>query len=82
MQTENPFRVCFVTALKMRYVAAALLVSRGGNDLTRANIHKILESVGVDCDNDKLQLVLDQLKGKVRQHSRKSSVYNLLENPG
>jgi ribosomal protein L12E/L44/L45/RPP1/RPP2 len=50
----------------MRYVAAALLVSMAGNDLTKANIQKILESVGVECEDDKLQLVLDQLKGKVR----------------
>ena len=49
----------------MRYVAAALLVSMAGNELTRANIQRILESVGVECEDDKLQIVLDQLKGKV-----------------
>ncbi len=60
---ENPFRVW--TDLKMRYVAAALLVSMAGNELTKANIQRILESVGVECEEDKLQLVLNQLKGKV-----------------
>jgi ribosomal protein L12E/L44/L45/RPP1/RPP2 len=49
----------------MRYVAAALLVNMAGNELTRANIQRILESVGVECEDDKLQIVLDQLKGKV-----------------
>jgi ribosomal protein L12E/L44/L45/RPP1/RPP2 len=49
----------------MRYVAAALLVSMAGNELTKANIQRILESVGVECEEDKLQLVLNQLKGKV-----------------
>ncbi len=49
----------------MRYVAAALLVSMAGNELTKANIQRILESVGVECEDDKLQIVLDQLKGKV-----------------
>ncbi len=48
----------------MRYVAAAMLVSMAGNELTRANIQRILESVGVECEDDKLQIVLDQLKGK------------------
>jgi ribosomal protein L12E/L44/L45/RPP1/RPP2 len=49
----------------MRYVAAALLVNMAGNELTRANIQRILESVGVECEDEKLQIVLDQLKGKV-----------------
>jgi hypothetical protein len=49
----------------MRYVAAALLVNMAGNELTPANIQRILESVGVECEDDKLQIVLDQLKGKV-----------------
>jgi hypothetical protein len=55
----------------MRYVAAALLVNMAGNELTRANIQRILESVGVECEDDKLQIVLDQLKGKVTCHSFK-----------
>ena len=42
----------------MRYVAAYLLAALGGNDSPcKADVTKILESVGLDIDNDRLDKV-------------------------
>ena len=49
----------------MRYVAAYLLANLGGNDSPSANdIKKILESVGVNVDDEKLNKVVSELNGK------------------
>jgi len=48
----------------MRYVAAALLSSLAGDDVSADNIKKILDSVGVECENDKMSVVVAKLKGK------------------
>ena len=49
----------------MRYVAAYLLAALGGNDNPSASdIKNILGSVGIDCDDDKLDRVISELKGK------------------
>jgi len=49
----------------MRYLAAYLLVTLGGKaDPTAADIEKILSSVGIDADKNKVKLVLEKLKGK------------------
>jgi large subunit ribosomal protein LP2 len=48
----------------MRYVAAALLAALGGEDISAANIEKILSSVGVEADAASLKVVVDQLAGK------------------
>lgn len=45
------------TDLKMRYVAAALLLALAEDKITAANIEKILSSVGVESDKEKLALV-------------------------
>merc|ERR1711971_1433357 len=50
--------------LNMRYVAAALLAALGGEDISAANIEKILSSVGVEADAASLKVVVDQLAGK------------------
>ena len=43
---------------KMRYVAAYLLAALGGNDSpSKADLTKILESVGLDIDDDRLDKV-------------------------
>lgn len=56
---------CLVYFLQMRYVAAYLLASLGGNDSPSAkDIKKILESVGVDVDDEKLNKVVSELDGK------------------
>ena len=50
---------------KMRYVAAYLLAVLGGNENpTAADIEKILGSVGIDVDEEKLGKVISELKGK------------------
>merc|ERR1719273_1830961 len=48
----------------MRYVAAALLVALGGNDVSEANIKKLLDVVGIECDSEKAGIVVKELAGK------------------
>jgi len=48
----------------MRYVAAALLASLGGNEVTADSIKAILSSVGVESDDKTLAIVVKQLAGK------------------
>lgn len=49
----------------MRYVAAYLLAALGGNENpTAENIEKILSSVGIEADSEKLNKVISELKGK------------------
>ncbi|KAM4592523.1 large ribosomal subunit protein P2 [Odontesthes bonariensis] len=49
----------------MRYVAAYLLAALGGNgDPEAKDIKKILESVGIESDDARLQKVVSELKGK------------------
>ncbi|XP_060533577.1 large ribosomal subunit protein P2 [Cylas formicarius] len=49
----------------MRYVAAYLLAVLGGKtDPSSADIEKILGSVGIETENDKVQKVISSLKGK------------------
>lgn len=45
---------------KMRYVAAYLLAALGGNDSpSKADVTNILESVGLDIDDDRLDKVCE-----------------------
>ncbi|XP_048236279.1 60S acidic ribosomal protein P2-4 [Ricinus communis] len=49
----------------MKVVAAYLLAVLGGNTSPSAdNIKDILNSVGADCDGDKIELLLSQVEGK------------------
>ncbi|XP_045770272.1 60S acidic ribosomal protein P2 [Maniola jurtina] len=49
----------------MRYVAAYLLAVLGGKPSpAAADLEKILSSVGIEADSDKLKRVIDELKGK------------------
>ncbi|KAM4597111.1 large ribosomal subunit protein P2-like [Fundulus diaphanus] len=49
----------------MRYVAAYLLATLGGNDNPAAkDIKKILESVGIEADDTRLNKVVSELQGK------------------
>merc|ERR1712080_152191 len=43
---------------------AALLCSMGEQEITAANIEKILSSVGVEADKEKLNIVVNACKGK------------------
>ena len=56
---------CHKDLNKMRYVAAYLLAVLGGNENPgAADIKKILASVGIDADEEKLTKVISELKGK------------------
>ncbi|CAM4685424.1 large ribosomal subunit protein P2-like [Caretta caretta] len=49
----------------MRYVAAYLLAVLGGNNNpTAKNIKKILDSVGIDTDDARVNKVISELSGK------------------
>uniref|UniRef100_A0A4W5JXP7 Large ribosomal subunit protein P2 n=1 Tax=Hucho hucho TaxID=62062 RepID=A0A4W5JXP7_9TELE len=49
----------------MRYVAAYLLSALGGNASPQAaDIKKILESVGIEADNTRMEKVVTELGGK------------------
>ncbi|WP_223119990.1 60S acidic ribosomal protein P2, partial [Salmonella sp. S146_54837] len=57
--------VSCLLGLKMRYVAAYLLAALGGNNSPSASdIKKILGSVGIEVEDDKLSKVISELKGK------------------
>merc|ERR1711887_150350 len=54
-----------VFSIKMRYVAAYLLAALGGKDSpSAADIKKILESVGIEADDTRLEKVVSELSGK------------------
>lgn len=56
---------CLKDLKKMRYVAAYMLAALGGKDApTTSDIEKILSSVGIECDSEKLNIVVNQMKGK------------------
>merc|ERR1712141_234232 len=59
---ENTFRV--YKDLKMRYVAAALLTALGGGEVNEKNLKNLLDAVGIDCDDEKAKIVVEQFKGK------------------
>lgn len=49
----------------MRYVAAYLLATLGGNQNPSASdIKDILSSVGIDVDSERLDVVIKELNGK------------------
>lgn len=49
----------------MRYVSAYLLAVLGGNaSPSGADLQKILSSVGIEVDSERLNKVIDELKGK------------------
>lgn len=49
----------------MRYVAAYLLAVLGGNkNPASSDIKNILSKVGIDVDDEKLDIVIKELKGK------------------
>ena len=49
----------------MRYVAAYLLAVLGGNEApSAADLKKIIGSVGIEAEEDKMKLIMKELKGK------------------
>lgn len=60
----------------MRYVAAYLLAVLGGNENpSAADIKKILSSVGIDAEDDKLKKVIGELNGKNIQELIVEGIY-------
>merc|ERR1712142_662866 len=58
-------RDCYLTSSEMRYIAAYLLATMGGNPSPSADdVKQILGSVGVDVDEEQLNIVIQQLAGK------------------
>ncbi|KAJ8402955.1 hypothetical protein AAFF_G00362690 [Aldrovandia affinis] len=52
-------------SVKMRYVAAYLLAALGGNDSPQAkDIKKILDSVGIEAEDTRMEKVINELNGK------------------
>lgn len=50
---------------KMKHLAAYLLLGLGGNtNPSASDITEVLESVGIEADNDRLKKLLSELKGK------------------
>ena len=63
----------------MRYVAAYLLAVLGGNESpSAADIKKILSSVGIDAEDDKLKKVISELNGKDIQELIVEGTYLLI----
>ncbi len=53
------------TQFKMKHLAAYLLLGLAGNNEPSADdIKGVLSSVGVDADEDRLEKLLEELKGK------------------
>ncbi|KAF5202851.1 60S acidic ribosomal protein P2 [Thalictrum thalictroides] len=49
----------------MKHIAAYMLARLGGNDEpTAADVKRILASVGAEGDDDRIELLLSQVKGK------------------
>jgi len=49
----------------MKHLAAYLLLTLGGNTSPKAkDIKAVLESVGIEADDDRLTALLNELKGK------------------
>jgi hypothetical protein len=53
------------TEIKMKHLAAYLLLTLGGNSSPSAkDIKEVLESVGIEADDERLNTLLSELKGK------------------
>ncbi|KAH9502841.1 hypothetical protein Btru_074606 [Bulinus truncatus] len=56
---------CMLLFTRMRYVAAYLLAVLGGKaSPSSADIEKILSSVGIEAESDKINKIISELKGK------------------
>lgn len=53
------------TTIKMKHLAAYLLLTLGGNEKPSADdVKKVLDSVGIEADSDRLSKLLSELEGK------------------
>jgi len=61
-------------SITMKHLAAYLLLGLGGNTEPSAkDIKGVLESVGIDADDDRLEKLIGELKGKDLQEVRTCS---------
>ncbi|XP_055505660.1 ribosomal protein, large P2, like isoform X1 [Leucoraja erinacea] len=61
----RPLLLLLSSGSEMRYVAAYLLAVLGGNEAPASkDIKKILDSVGIEADDERLNKVISELKGK------------------
>lgn len=62
---SGPHFIFFTPHFRMRYVAAYLLAALSGNNNPSADdLKKIIGSVGIDCEADKITKIIGELKGK------------------
>jgi len=62
----------------MKHLAAYLLLSLGGNTSpSAADIKAVLESVGIEADNERLEKLLSELEGKDINEVRRNLVVEL-----
>lgn len=60
----------------MRYIAAYLLLKIGGNESpTAADIKKVIQSVGIEVDETRLNTLISELGGKDIDAVRFSTLY-------
>lgn len=51
--------------IKMKHLAAYLLLGLGGNTSpSAADVKKVLESVGIEADDERLEKLISELEGK------------------
>lgn len=63
----------------MKYLAAYLLLALGGNETpSGADIEKVLSSVGIEADSERLSKVVGELEGKNINEVWTSSKANML----
>lgn len=59
----------------MKHLAAYLLIALGGNESpSAADVKKVLESVGIEADNDRLDTLISELEGKSMEEVRHFTV--------
>lgn len=65
MLSQRTKLTIYSTALKMKHLAAYLLLTLGGNASPSAqDISAVLESVGIEADEERLTKLISELKGK------------------
>jgi large subunit ribosomal protein LP2 len=60
----------------MKHLAAYLLLVQGGNEKPSADdVKKVLDSVGIEADSDRLSKLLSELEGKNINEVRSRACY-------
>jgi large subunit ribosomal protein LP2 len=61
-----------LTVIKMKHLAAYLLLTLGGNSSpSEKDVKTVLESVGIEADDERLSTLISELKGKDLQEVRR-----------